>query len=93
MRDVYVFVDRASRAYHDLAMTVRFTALDPTTMEVTFKRVKAMEEYIGTCTGRILGEKPRAATSPAPFMTTVKFTAGEFTADLLAVRQTCPIRR
>lgn len=88
MRDVYVF---SSTSESGILMTSgdadgSVYRLDPTTMEVTF-RVKAMEEY-GTCTGRILGEK----TSRGHFSYAIgddgKAYRYEFTADLLAVRQT-----
>lgn len=88
LRDVYVF---SSTSESGLLITSgdddgSIYRLDPVTLEVTF-RMKAMEEY-GTRTGKILGEK----TSRGHFSYAIgddgRAYRYEFTADLLAVRNT-----
>lgn len=88
LRDVYVF---SSTSESGLLITSgdddgSIYRLDPVSLEVAF-RVKAMEEY-GTRTGKILGEK----TSRGHFSYAIgddgKAYRYEFTANLLAVRQT-----
>lgn len=88
LRDVYVFSSTSESGLivtsgDDDGSVYRF---DPVSLEVTF-RVKAMEEY-GTRTGKIFGEKTTRGHFSYIIGDDGKAYRYEFTANLLAVRQT-----